>query len=133
MAVLGLKSAWTWPVSAVRPDPLTLACELQQLRDEFQQVAVEATALAAPLTDVQFAWKPAAAEWSIGECLSHLNATARQCLPKLDEGISEGIRAGLYGEGPFRYGWVDRFIVHAAQPPSRWHVSSPVAFLPCTR
>ena len=130
MAVCGLKSAWTWPAAAGRADPLTLAAELQQLRDEFQQVAIEATALAAPLTDVQFAWKPAADVWSIGECLSHLNATARLCLPKLEEGISEGIRAGLYGEGPFRYGWMDRLILRASEPPSRWHVRSPRTFMP---
>jgi hypothetical protein len=130
MEVCGLKSGWTWPAAAVGAAPQTLPCELAQLHDEFQQVAIEATVLAAPLTDVQFTWKPAANAWSIGECLSHLNATARQCLPKLDEGIAEGIRAGLLGEGPFRYGWVDRFLVHAAEPPSRWHVSSPAAFLP---
>jgi hypothetical protein len=130
MAVYGLKNAWTWPASALRADPRAVVCEIQQLRDEFQQVAAEATALAARLTAVQFAWKPAADVWSIGECFSHLNATARQCLPKLDEGISEGVRDGLYAEGPFRYGWVDRFLVHASQPPSRWHVPSPAAFLP---
>ncbi len=130
MAVCGLDRAWTWPAAAVHVGAPTLVGELEHLRDEFQQAAVDAAALAAPLTDPQFAWKPAADVWSIGECLSHLNATARLCLPKLDAGISEGIRAGRYGEGPFRYGWMDRLILRTSEPPSRWHLTSPADFLP---
>ncbi len=129
MAVCDLESGWTWPAAAVRADARTLT-ELERLRDEFQQIASAATALAAPLTDVQFAWKPAPRAWSVGECLSHLNATARHCLPKLDEGISQGIGAGLYGDGPFRYGWMDRLTVRASEPPARWHLWSPRTFWP---
>jgi hypothetical protein len=114
----------------VRPGASALVGELQRVREEFLDVARDAASLAAPLTDAQFAWKPAADAWSIGECLSHLNATARACLPRLDEAIAEGIRGGLYGEGPFRYGWLDRLILRASEPPSRWHVWSPAAFLP---
>jgi hypothetical protein len=130
MAVCDLERGWTWPAAAVSADPRT-SNELERLRDEFQQAASAATALATPLNDAQFAWKPAAAAWSVGECLAHLNATARLCLPKLDEGISHGIDAGLYGEGPFRYGWLDRITVRASEPPARWHfLSSPRAFRP---
>ena len=100
------------------------------MRDEFQRVVADAAALAAPLTEVQFAWKPAADAWSVGECLSHLNATARHCLPKLDEGIADGIRAGHYADAPFRYGWLDRLVVQAMEPPSCWHLGSPKAFRP---
>jgi DinB family protein len=129
MATCDLESVWTWPAATVRREPLALSAELQLLRDAFQEAAMEAAALAAPLTDAQFAWKPAANVWSIGECLSHLNATARHCLPKLDIGISQGIAAGLLGDGPFRYGWLDRLTVRASEP-SGWHLSSPIAFQP---
>ena len=130
MAVCDLERGWTWPAAAVSADARTLN-ELERLSDEFQQAASEATVLAARLTDVQFAWKPAAGAWSVGECLAHLNATARHCLPKLDEGISQGMDDGLYGEGPFRYGWLDRLTVRASEPPARWHLwSSPRAFRP---
>ena len=115
---------------AVGVDRLLLAPQLKRLRDEFQQLTLEATALTGPLTDTQFAWKPAPDAWSIGECLSHLNATTLVCLPKLDEGISEAVRAGLHGDGPFRYGWLDRFFLRASEPESRWQVGSPSAILP---
>ena len=130
MAACVLKIAWPRPAPAVDADRRTPAAELQRLRDEFQRVVADAAALAAPLTEVQFAWKPAADAWSIGECLSHLNATARHCLPKLDEGIADGIRAGHYADAPFRYGWLDRLVVQAMEPPSCWHLGSPKAFRP---
>jgi hypothetical protein len=130
MAACSLESAWTWSAATGRAAPLTLVAGLDQLHDEFQQVASEAAAFAAPLSDAQFAWKPAADVWSIAECLSHLTATARMCMPKLDEGIEGGLRAGLHGQGPFRYGWADRLIVRAFGPSTSWHVRSPRAFLP---
>ena len=130
MATCRLESAWIWPAAVRRADPLSLTVDLEQLRNEFEQVAAEAAALAAPLSDDQFAWKPAADVWSIGECVGHLTATARMCMPKLDEGISGGTLAGVYGEGPFHCSWADRLIVHAFGPASRWHVRSPRAFLP---
>ena len=32
-------------------------------------------------------------------------------LPALDEGISDAIRRGVYGEGPFKYNWLGRLSV----------------------
>src|SRR5690242_4491494 len=111
MAVDGLKSAWVWPVAAVRARALTPAAELQRLREAFQQIDGETAALAGSLSEAQFVWKPGEDAWSVAECLSHLNVTARLSLPKIDYAIAEAIRGELYGDGPFRYGWVDRTIV----------------------
>lgn len=131
MAVYGLKSAWNWPpAAALRAGAVTPAAELQRLSGEFQQIAADAAALAASLSEAQFAWKPSEEAWSVGECLSHLNVTARLSLPKLDYAIAEGIRDEIYGRGPFRYGWIDRLTVRITEPPSRWHVWSPMALLP---
>jgi hypothetical protein len=93
-----------------------LAPEIDEFRNQFEQLSAEADALTAPLTDEQFAWRPGqkdarAGTWSIAECLDHLNATARVYLPALDEGISEAIRRGVYGEGPYKYNWLGRLSV----------------------
>ena len=89
-----------------------LAPEIDELRNQFEQLSAEADALTAQLTDEQFAWRPNQDAWSIADCLDHLNATARVYLPALDEGISEAIRRGVYGEGPFKYNWLGRLSVH---------------------
>lgn len=89
-----------------------LAPEIDEFRDHFERLSAEADALTAPLTDEQFNWRPSLDGWSIAECLDHLNATARVYLPALDEGISEAIRRGVYGEGPFKYNWLGRLSLH---------------------
>ena len=80
------------------PGHLALAPEIDEFRQQFERLAAEADALVAPLTEEQFTWRPAPGSWSIAECIDHLNSTARLYLPRLDEGIAEAIRRGLYGE-----------------------------------
>jgi len=95
-------------VTSGRP---TLAPEIDQFRSQFEQLSAEAEALTSPLSDEQLLWRPGPERWSIAECLDHLNATARVYLPVLDEGISDAIRRGVYGEGPFKYNWLGRISV----------------------
>ena len=110
--------------------PLALAPEIEEFRVVFERLSAEADAFAAPLTGAQFAWRPAPDVWSIGECLDHLNATARMYLPVMDEGIAEAIRRGLYGAGPYAYNWIGRAIVYLFGPPARVRAKAPAEFLP---
>lgn len=110
--------------------PPGLAPEIEAFRVQFEHLSTEADALSAPLSDAQFAWRPAPDAWSVGECLDHLNATARMYLPVMDEGIAEAIRRGLYGAGPYAYNWIGRLMVYAFAPPARVRVKTPSAFVP---
>ncbi len=109
---------------------LALRPEIDEFRKQFEQISADADALVAPLSDEQFAWQPAPDAWSVSQCLDHLNATARQYLPAMDEGVAEAIRRGLYGAGPYSYNWVGRLIVYLNQPPPRLRASAPKAFQP---
>jgi hypothetical protein len=104
--------------------PLALTPELDDLRHQFEQIALSVDTMTGPLRDDQFAWQPAPGLWSIGHVLDHLNATARYYLPLLDEGISEAIRRGIYGEGPFKYAWLGRALVFVNEPPPRFRVKA---------
>lgn len=112
--------------------PLALAPEIDELRRQFEQLSADADALAAPLTDAQFAWRPAPDSWSVGECIDHLNATARSYLPLMDEGIAEAIRRGLYGAGPYAYNVIGRVLVHLFGPRVRVRAKAPGPFLPAS-
>jgi DinB superfamily len=112
------------------PGHLTLAPELDAFRIQFEQLADEADALAGTLTDEQFNWRRSTGGWSVAQCIDHLNVTARVYLPKLDEGIANAIRRGLYGEGPFRYNWIGRLFVKTVDPPVLYRVKAPAAFQP---
>ncbi len=111
----------------------TLPPELDAFRVEFEGFADAAAAMAEPLSDDQFNWQPSPEEWSIAQCLEHLNTTARAYLPMLDAGIEESIRKGIYGEGPYRYNLVGRLFVRWMEPPVRRKFKAPKAFLPQPR
>ena len=112
------------------PGHLALTPEIDDFRRQFERVAIDADALVSPLTDVQFNWRPAPGNWSVAECLEHLNTTARLYLPSLDEGVADAIRRGLYAEGPFAYNWIGRLFVRATEPPARFRMRAPRAFHP---
>ena len=112
------------------PAHLALTPEIDNFRKEFERLADEADLLASGLTDEQFDWKPSPHAWSIGQCIDHLNATARLYLPQLDEGIANAIRQGMYGEGPFKYWWLARMFVKTLEPPPRLRFKTPAGFLP---
>lgn len=110
--------------------PLALAPEVDEFRKQFEQVAVDADRLIAPLSDRQFAWNPAPGSWSVAQCLEHLNTVARNYLPVLDEGIADAIRRGLYAPGPYTYNWIGRLLVYVNEPARRFRAKAPKQFLP---
>jgi len=117
-------------MAAMTHGPVGLSPEVDDFRKRFQQISTDADALAAPLSDAQFAWQPAAESWSVAHCLDHLNAAARSYLPVLDEGIADAIRRGLYGPGPYSYNWVGRAFVWIMEPPVRVRAKAPKPFQP---
>lgn len=114
----------------VAAGPLALGPEIDEFRSQFERISADADALVAPLSDEQFAWQPAPDVWSVSQCLDHLNATARQYLPVMDEGVADAIRRGLYGAGPYSYNWVGRLIVYLNQPTTRLRARTPKTFQP---
>ena len=110
--------------------PLALAPEVEAFRTQFEALSAEAGALVGPLSDRQFAWQPAPDAWSVAQCIDHLNVTARQYLPMLDEAIADAIRRGLYGAGPYAYNWIGRLMVYVVSPTTRLRAKAPRAFQP---
>jgi hypothetical protein len=109
---------------------LALAPAIEHLRQQFEQLSIDADALVAPLSDDELSQQPPDGGWSVAQCIDHLNATAREYLPRLDEAIAEAIRRGLYGEGPFHYNWIGRLFVYTLEPPPRFRAKSPLPFQP---
>ena len=112
------------------PGHLTLSSELDAFRLQFEELANEADAMTGALTDDQFNWRPPSGGWTVAQCIDHLNVTAREYLPKLDEGIADAIRCGLYGEGPFHYTVLGRLFVWSQQPTTKLKYKAAKAFEP---
>lgn len=99
-------------------------------RRQFEQLSADADALIAPLTEEAFNWQPSPTSWSVGQCVEHLNVSARQYLPAMDEAIASAIRRSLFNEGPFTYNWIGRLVVASMEPPPRYRFTSPKVLRP---
>ena len=104
--------------------------ELESYRRQFQQIRAQAAELTAGLKEDRFNWRPAAGEWSIEECLSHLVMVGQFQVRSIEEAIDSAHVRGIKGSGPFHYGHIDRFVVGLAEPPVRQPLPAPKQFRP---
>jgi hypothetical protein len=106
---------------------------VEELRDYYEQIEninEDVQELTAPLDDPQFNWRPGPKQWSISECLAHLNVVNGPDLTVLSREIERGRSAGLTGPGPFRYGSFSRWFVGFMDAPPKFRVSAPKVYLP---
>ena len=95
--------------------------ETQSLLDQIEATKQAGATIARGLSDAQFNWQPGEGRWSIAQCLNHLNVGDTLVLPAFDRAIATGRAAGKTSVGPFRYGWLSRFMISQMEPPPfRW-------------
>jgi hypothetical protein len=104
--------------------------ELADYLHQIDAIKRDAERLMAGLTDNQFNWRPGPLRWSIAECISHLEIVGRNHLTNIDAAIDRARSHRLYGTGPFKYGFVETWFVHANEPPPKVRMKSPKAAKP---
>jgi hypothetical protein len=104
--------------------------ELEDYRQQVEQIKAEARELTQGLNEAQFNWRPAPDQWSIEECLSHLTMVGQWELRAIEQAVEQGRARGLTGTGPFAYGPVERFIIDMTRPPVRTKLPAPRRFTP---
>ncbi len=108
----------------------TLIEELRDYYEQIENIKEDALELTASLEDPQFNWRPSPKQWSISECLSHLNVADGLDLPLLAKEIERGRAAGLTSQGPFRYGLLSRTFVRWMEPPPKFSTRAPKVYAP---
>lgn len=105
-----------------------LCRELAACQVTFTENRVLANRMAGAVTIEQFNWQPAADQWSVAQCLVHLIASAELYAVPIETAIRQGWRDGLLGSGPFRYGLLSRWMLHAVSPtnPQKYQASTPI-------
>ena len=78
-----------------------------------------------PLSLDQFRWRPSSTQWSIAECLDHLNRTFDYYLSKVDEAFEKGRN----GE-PFRFLESEDEFLRQMEPPVVVTMKAPPLLLP---
>ena len=104
--------------------------DLAVLITEIDANISHAESLAAGLSHQQFNWRPDAASWSIGQCLTHLNVVNGQDLVPMRAAIADGKSRTLTGEGPFTYGFFSRKFIASMEPPAKRKFKAPKNYLP---
>lgn len=115
------------------PGPSVKQSLIEELRDYYEQlenIKEDVLELSAPLTDDQFNWRPSPKQWSISECLAHLNVVDGLDVPAVRDAIEAGRTAGLTGTGPFRYGFLSRSFVRLSEPPVKLRFKAPKVYRP---
>lgn len=108
----------------------SLVPDLEEYRRQIEAVKTDARDLVAGLSEAQFNWVPAPGQWSISECLDHLNVTNRELIKPLREAINDARSRGLTSRGPFRHGWLVNKFVRSMEPPVKRKFKAPAIFRP---
>ena len=108
----------------------TMNSEIERLLYQNHINTIDAEGLVGDLNEEQLLWRPAPNQWSVGECLEHLNITHRQWLPLMEDASREGRDRGTLHPGPYSYGFLSRLFLRLVQPPPRLKVKAPAPFQP---
>jgi len=104
--------------------------ELEEYHRQFEAVVADAGAIVPRLSDYQLVWRPSPQQWSVAECLNHLNVTATKYLPRIEAMIAQARAEGLTGRGPFRHPFVGNWFIRTMEPPPWRRFRVPGIFAP---
>jgi hypothetical protein len=86
------------------------------------------------LSPAQWRWGPSTGEWSIAQCLDHLNKVGNAMLPEINAAITklkvEGRQAPKKPSHLIAYNMLDQWFVRLMSPNPPFTVPVPKAFLP---
>src|SRR5262245_22646749 len=96
-----------------------LISELQEYYSQVEEIKRDAEDLVEGLSEAEFNWRPSPEKWSIGECLEHLNVTARLFWPIIAGAINGARVNGWFSDGPYKRTWIGGLIIRMTRPPVR--------------
>ena len=104
--------------------------EAERYYRQVEELKQDAEDLTRGLTDEQFNWRPSPEQWSINECLEHLNITARLYWSILAEAVNRARINGWFRHGPYKRGWLGDLVIRAVEPPVRYKFKADRRFQP---
>lgn len=105
--------------------------ELRRVHEEIEAIKSESAELVHALTDEALAWRPAPDKWSIADCFAHLNVVNRDYYIKtMRDTITDARVRNVVGAEPYRHGLFGNIFLRMIEPPVRFRVPAPRAFVP---
>ena len=102
----------------------------EELKVQLDRIRSRTAALVSGLTPDQLTRRPSPSNWSITECLAHLNLTAAVVQPKVAIAIEGARKNNLTGSGPFSPGAMGRLLFWIAEPPPKFRMRAPKKIVP---
>lgn len=90
--------------------------QLDALAAEFAAVRARAAALDAAVSDVHWNRRPTPSEWSVAECLAHLNLTSAAMVPRIRDALREARGMPALGARALRGGITGRILAGMMGP-----------------
>ncbi len=108
----------------------SLAPELAELDRQFQAAEWDALELVNGLNESQFNWSSSPHNWSIAECLVHLNMVGERCVSLIETALAGARPQNRPGYAPLVSSRLGRWILAHTEPPAKHKYSAPRAFTP---
>jgi hypothetical protein len=113
-----------------RVNVMSLAPPLEDIDRQLADACRRAHDLATHVGREGWGTQPAPDQWSVAECLIHLNLSSRAFLPLIRETISRGRARNVLGDGPYRRDVVGWFLCWITEPPVRFRIKTTAPFVP---
>jgi DinB family protein len=98
--------------------------------EQFKAIQVWADKLKRDLTEEKFNQKPASGGWSVGECLQHINITAEQYMPGIENTISKAKEKKSFSDEKFKARFIQNKLISSLEPPYKRKIKTFKAFEP---
>jgi hypothetical protein len=103
--------------------------QLAGVKEELLLASERAREVCKGLDEARWASRPPA-QWSVGECLTHLNITSEQFIPLLDQAIRDGRARSVEGPPPYGLGFVGWALLKFMEPPYKMKTKTAPVFEP---
>lgn len=105
------------PRTSTRPkSPTPSQGQLDTLAQAYADVAKHLAALDARVSDAQWNQRPQPGEWSVAECIAHLNLTSAAMMPRLRTAFGEAQQLPAVGERAYKGAWFGRMLAKMVGP-----------------
>ncbi len=108
----------------------SLPTQLAEIQAQFDAAAQKARALVEGLSSEQLTQRPQSNQWSVAECLAHLNITSTEYLPILSAAFEDAPKQQAFGGGTFKMDLMGKLLKWALEPPARFKTKTADKFQP---
>ena len=108
----------------------SLNAEIERLLYQVKVICQDFDGLTWGLSAEQLNWAPGPGQWSVGQCIEHLNISNARFNQNFETAIRQGRAGGHLQDGPYAYGFLGRWFRNTLEPPVKKKFKAPKSFEP---